>query len=198
LQQAAEKFSPTIGTYGGEMVLSMLSEPVSFNPIIATDPVTLELVRHQYEGLVRINGVTLKPEPCLAASWDQSPDGLVWTFHIRPGVEWSDSTPFTAYDVAFTFENLVFNDSINPNPARDLFTINGKKPSIDVVDTLTLRFTLPSRYTPFLRLLTQEILPKHKYSTFGRHSGRFAGALSAQTPPDSMIGTGPFVLVNLI
>ncbi len=198
LQQAAERFSPSIGAYGGEMVLSMLSEPVSFNPIIATDPVTLELVRHQYEGLVRINGVTLKPEPGLAASWDASSDGLVWKFYIRPGVQWSDGTAFSAFDVEFTFNNLVFNDSIFPNPSRDLFTIKGKRPSVEVVDNLTVRFTLPCAYAPFLRLMTQEILPKHKYSTFGRRGGRFAGALNIQTPPDSMVGTGPFLLENFV
>ena len=38
LQKAAERFSPAVGVYGGEIVLSTLSEPVSFNPITATDP----------------------------------------------------------------------------------------------------------------------------------------------------------------
>jgi peptide/nickel transport system substrate-binding protein len=193
LQQAAERFTPVIGTYGGEMVLSMLSEPVSFNPITATDPVTLALLRHQYEGLVRINGVSLKPEPCLASSWEASPDGLDWTFHIRQGVQWSDSATFSAYDVEFTFNSLVFNDSINPNPSRDAFLIKGKLPRVKAADSLTVTFTLPSPFAPFLRLMTQEILPGHKYSGLARRS-RFASALSIQTPPDSMIGTGPFLL----
>lgn len=197
LQQAAERFSPAIGAYGGEIVLSMLSEPVSFNPITATDPVTLELVGRQYEGLVSINGVTLKPEPCLASSWDTSPGGREWTFHIRKGVLWSDSTPFSAYDVEFTFKSLVFNDSIFPNPSRDLFVIQGKRPSIEVVDNLTIKFALPSPYAPFLRLMTQAILPQHKYSTFGRR-GRFGSALNIQTPPDSMVGTGPFLLETFV
>jgi peptide/nickel transport system substrate-binding protein len=193
LQQAAERFSPAIGAYGGEMALSMLSEPVSFNPIIATDPVTMELTRLQYEGLARISGVTCRPEPNLAQSWETSADGLVWTFHIRQGAQWSDGTAFSAYDVEFTFKKLVFNDSINQNPSRDLFLIKGKRPAVDVIDNLTIRFTLPSPYAPFLRLMTQEILPKHKYSTFVR-GGRFATALTIQTPPDSMTGTGPFLL----
>ena len=171
----------------------MLSEPVSFNPITATDPTTLELIRHHYEGLVRVNPLTLKPEPCLAKSWEASPDGLVWTFHIRDGVQWSDAAPFSAYDVEFTFKDLIFNDSLNPNLARDLFTIRGKRPTVEAVDSMTVRFTLPTPYAPFLRAMTQEILPKHKYGISVRR-GQFASALSIQSPPDSMPGTGPFLL----
>jgi peptide/nickel transport system substrate-binding protein len=193
LQQAAERFVPAAGVFGGEMTLSMLSEPVSFNPIITADPATLELLSRQYEGLVRINPVTLKAEPCLAKSWEASADGLIWTFQIRDGVQWSDGAAFSAYDVEFTFNELIFNDSINPVPSRDLFTIHGKRPTVKAVDSGTVRFTLTAPFAPFLRLMTQEILPKHKYSISVRR-GPFAGALGIQTPPDSMTGTGPFLL----
>jgi peptide/nickel transport system substrate-binding protein len=171
----------------------MLSEPVSFNPVTATDPATRELLSRQYEGLVRINPLTLKPEPCLAKSWETSADGLLWTFHLRDSTQWSDGTAFTAYDVEFTFRNLILNDSINPNPSRGLFTVRGKKPTVEAVDSATVRFTLPFPQASFLRLLTQEILPKHKYGALIR-KGQFAGALTIQTPPDSMTGTGPFIL----
>lgn len=38
----------------------------------------------------------------LAQSWETSPDGLTWTFHLRPNVKWHDGTPFTSADVIFT------------------------------------------------------------------------------------------------
>ncbi len=44
--------------------------------------------------------------PDLATSWDVSPDGNTWTFHIRPNVKWSDGVPLTARDIAFTY-NLI-------------------------------------------------------------------------------------------
>ena len=40
--------------------------------------------------------------PHLATSWTISPDGRIYTFHLRQGVKWSDGQPFTAKDVAFT------------------------------------------------------------------------------------------------
>ena len=48
------------------------------------------------------DGSSWKPVPDLADSWEVSPDGLTWTFHLHPGVKWHDGQPFTANDVAFT------------------------------------------------------------------------------------------------
>ena len=48
------------------------------------------------------DGSSWKPVPDLADTWEVSPDGLTWTFHLHPGVKWHDGQPFTANDVAFT------------------------------------------------------------------------------------------------
>jgi peptide/nickel transport system substrate-binding protein len=197
IQAKAGAFAPAIGTVGGEIVLSSFSDPKSFNPVTSTDMMTAEFTKYMYEGLVHINTITLKPEPGLAASWKVSPDGLTWIFSIRPGVVWSDSVPFTAYDAEFTFKSLVLNDSINPNSSRDIFTINGRKPEVKALDSMTVRFTLPVPYAPFLRAMAQEILPRHKYEKFVQDNS-FAGALGVQTSPDSMVGTGPFLLQTCI
>ncbi len=58
-------------------------------------------------------GPNLEPEPGLATSWDTSPDGLTWTYHIRQGVTWQDGQPLTADDVAFTFNYI--RESEDPN-----------------------------------------------------------------------------------
>jgi peptide/nickel transport system substrate-binding protein len=197
IQKKAEAFVPAVGSVGGEIVLSSFSDPKSFNPVTSTDIMTAEFTKYMYEGLVHINTVTLKPEPGLADSWKVSPDGLTWVFSIRPGVMWSDSAPFTAYDVEFTFVSLVLNDSINPNSSRDVFTIDGKKPEVKVIDSMTVRFTLPVPYAPFLRAMAQEILPRHKYEKFVKDNS-FSGALGVQTCPDSLVGTGPFLLQTCI
>ncbi len=196
LQRAAERFSPAVGKYGGELIVSVLSEPTTFNPITSVQH-EKEFTRFQYEGLVRIDGVTLKPRPCLATSWDTSADGLVWTFHIRPGVQWSDGSAFSAYDVEFTFNSLIYNDAINPNPSHELFMMNGKKIIVDVIDNLTVRFTLPAPFAPFWAAMSQEILPKHRYAASVRQ-GTFSKAMSVRTPCDSMPGTGPFCLESYI
>lgn len=197
LQKKAASFTPQIGKVGGQMVLSTVSDPKSFNPVTSTEMSTTEFTQYMYEGLLRINGVTLMPEPNLSDSWDVSPDGLEFTFHIRNGVVWSDSVPFTAYDVEFTFNDLIYNNAVSPNSSRDIFTMEGKKIGVKALDSTHVQFKLPFTYAPFLRVMAQEILPKHKYSTFVK-KGSFSTALGIQTPPAQMVGTGPFMLESYI
>ena len=58
-----------------------------------------------------------KPVGDLADTWDVSPDGLTWTFHLHPGVKWHDGEPFTANDVAFTVSRALLNTLRNPQNA---------------------------------------------------------------------------------
>ncbi len=52
--------------------------------------------------------------PASAESWEVSEDGLTWTFHIKPGLQWSDGTPLTAYDWEATYQLIA-----NPEHAWD-------------------------------------------------------------------------------
>ena len=64
--------------------------------------------------------------PRLALSYDVSEDGLTWTYHLRPGVVFSDGSPFTANDVVFTFERRrpdIFTDLIEEIVAIDDHTV---------------------------------------------------------------------------
>ncbi|MEJ2525393.1 MAG: ABC transporter substrate-binding protein, partial [Desulfuromonadales bacterium] len=65
-----------------------------------------------YEGLVRFKDASTEVEPGLAESWDVSSDGLVYTFHMRPGVTFHDGTPVDAAAAKFSFER-----QIDPNNA---------------------------------------------------------------------------------
>ena len=190
LQNRAKAFIPAVGKHGGTLTLPSYSEPASFNPI--TSP---GAVPHMYEGLVRINGVTGRPEPCLAREWKISDDNVTWKFYLRRGVQWSDSVPFSAYDVEFTFNDIIYNKKISPNIPRELFTINGSKMAVTALDSMTVRFVLPKAFAPFLLYMTQEILPKHVYEKYVRN-GSFSESLGLTTPPDSMIGTGPYLLAS--
>src|SRR5262249_6199689 len=96
--------------YGGQLVLSTTADPKSFNDIVAQETSTTMVTELVYEGLVRTNAVTLKEEPNLAESWDVSEDGLQWIFHLRRDVIWNDGQPFSADDVLFTFNDLIFNE----------------------------------------------------------------------------------------
>jgi len=103
--------------FGGELVLSTTSDPKSFNDIIAKETSTTLVTGHIFEGLTTTNAFTTKVEPHLAKSWEVSEDGLRWTFYLRKDVLWNDGQPFTADDVIFTFNDLVYNPlNILPSP----------------------------------------------------------------------------------
>ncbi|MFZ5801380.1 MAG: ABC transporter substrate-binding protein, partial [Candidatus Omnitrophota bacterium] len=125
--------------YGGELILAATSDPRSFNPILAKETSTTAVTGLMFEGLTRTNSETLAVEPNLAERWQVSPDGLVWTFYLRKDVRWSDGKPFTADDVVFTFNELIFNPAI-PNSARDIFTIDDKIFRVEKLDDFTVRF----------------------------------------------------------
>lgn len=187
-----EPYVSEIGTYGGELVRATISDPKSFNPILAKETSTTVITGHIFEGLTRTNGITTEVEPNLAERWEVSPSGLVWTFYLRKDVRWSDGKPFTADDVVFTFDRLIYNPDI-PSSARDIFTIEGKEFKVEKADRFTVRFTLPVKFAPFLRSMGQEILPKHRLEKVVDEGGfNFAWGVDAR--PEEIVGTGPYTL----
>ena len=119
-------------------------------------------------------------------------DGLTWTFHLRDDVAWNDGKPFTADDVVFTFNELIYNDNI-PTSSRDIFTLEGKPVEVAKVDDHTVTFKTPVKFAPFLRAMEQDILPKHVLEGMVR-DGDFNSALGVDAAPEEIIGTGPFML----
>ncbi len=182
--------------YGGQIVLATTSDPRSFNPIVAQETSTTGVTSLIFEGLTRTNGITLEVEPNLAESWQVSEDGLSWVFHLRPGVLWSDGKPFGADDVVFTFNDLIYNEKI-PTSARDAFTVEGKIFKVEKIDDLTVRFTLPLKFAPFLRAMSQEILPKHKlHSAVAQEKFNFTWGIDSD--PKEIVGTGAYMLTGYL
>lgn len=192
----SDVFQAQCGQRGGTIVFSTTSNPKSFNPIVAKETSTTAITGHFFEGLTTTNGITLEVEPNLARSWSVSEDGKVWTFYLRNDVKWFDGRPFTSDDVVFTFRKLIFNPNI-PTSARDIFTVDGKILRVEKVDTYTVKFILPRKFAPFLRAMSQEILPKHALcDTVER--GEFNYHWGLDTKPEDIIGTGPFKLAEYL
>jgi len=180
--------------HGGKLVLSTTSDPKSFNGILAKETSTTLVTGHIFEGLTTTNAFTTKVEPHLAERWEVSEDGLQWTFYLRENVLWSDGQPFTADDVIFTFNDLIYNPNI-PSSARDVFTIEEKVFRVEKINRHTVRFTLPVKFAPFLRGMGQAILPKHKLKDIVAE-GKFNFSWGTNTPPREIVGTGPYKLVQ--
>ncbi|MFC1514276.1 ABC transporter substrate-binding protein [Candidatus Omnitrophota bacterium] len=189
---SSEKYSPQCGTFGGTILLSTTSDPKSFNPVVAKETSTTAVTGLIFEGLTTTNGVTMEVEPNLASSWTVSPDGLVWRFELRKDVTWSDGKPFTSDDVVFTFNKLIYNPDI-PSSARDIFTVEGKTFTVEKIDRYTVAFRLPLKFAPFLRMMSQDILPKHALEAVVEE-GKFNYYWGLDADPKELVGTGPFML----
>jgi oligopeptide transport system substrate-binding protein len=70
--------------------------PATLDPAKAVDLPSLNVVHELNAGLTRFSGRGIEPD--LAESWDVSDGGLIWTFHLRKGLRWSDDAPLTAED----------------------------------------------------------------------------------------------------
>jgi peptide/nickel transport system substrate-binding protein len=155
----------------------------NLNPFIGYSVPAYEVYHLNYDMLVGYapNGDT-RPE--LADSWTTSPDGLTWTFKIHPGIKWQDGQPFTAKDVAFTYNYIIKNQLA----AYSSYTVNMDKAV--AVDDATVVFHLSKPKANMLRLWIP-IVPEH---IWGKVPGKSAGNDFQNKPP--VIGTGPFQVVE--
>ena len=135
-----------------------------------------------YEPLIISNRATGTFTPWLATAYAWSADNLTLSFTTRAGVTWSDGVPFTARDVAFTF------DLMRRFPALDHDGVWQFLASVTAPDARTVEFRLKRPYTPGLLFIgEQAIVPEHKWK---------AVAQPASFDDPSPVGTGPFVEVR--
>jgi len=74
------------------------SEPVDLDPHVIIAFTDSHIAYSLFEGLTKLDGKTSEPVPAAAERWDVSPDGTVYTFHLRPNARWSNGDPVTAAD----------------------------------------------------------------------------------------------------
>ena len=119
------------------------TEPKTFDPLLVADDGS-ETVRYLTGGvLVRVNRQTQQLEPALALSWKVSKDGRQITFKLRKGVQFSDGTPFSADDVAYTVKRLM--DPALHSPTGDSFRSGPGAVATQVLapDRITITFPAP-------------------------------------------------------
>jgi len=95
------------GQNGAQLRFCLHTEPKTFDPAKVDDEASLTL-RYLTGGvLVRVNRQTQALEPELAESWKVSKDTRQITFKLRHGLRFSDGSPFSAEDVAYTVNRLM-------------------------------------------------------------------------------------------
>ena len=147
----------------------------NFNPFTTNSaPMTGQAI---YEPLLIVNPLSGEITPWLAESWAMSDDAASLTFHLRPGVTWSDGRPLVAKDVVTTFAvhravagGYDYLDSVTANNAT----------------AVTLTFTRPNSVA-LQELGSQLIAPDHVWSAISE---------PAKYPNPAPIATGPFTKVT--
>ncbi len=90
------------------------AEPDSLDPAVMMSQPDMRIARGMFEGLARLDPKTSLAIPGLAQSWDISPDGKTYTFHLRTNLAWSTGEPITAQDVVYSWDR-----ALNPMTASD-------------------------------------------------------------------------------
>lgn len=104
-----------------------------------------------YDPLVRWSP-TYKIAPNLAEKWDIEKEGSVFIFHLRKGVRWSDGHPFTADDILFYFEDILFDKELTSSIPKWIAP-GGQPPKVTKVDDFTIKFEFAEPYGLFLEQL---------------------------------------------
>jgi peptide/nickel transport system substrate-binding protein len=164
-----------------DLVIGSKLDPSSLDPHYFNSADTVHPQTHVFERLIDLDREGALT-PGLALSW-KSIDPLTWEFKLRPGVTFHNGAPFTAHDVAFTFERIPTVKSPGP------FTGYTKQVTgLEIVDDLTLRMRTAAPH-PFLPIdLTVVFI-------VSRTTGMEATTADYNTGK-AAIGTGPYRLVQ--
>ena len=191
-QQAS--IQPSIDRPVGGVFRRLWSDPPTLDPHLITDTTSAGIIVEIFSGLVALN-TELELVPDIAESWDISPDGLVYTFRLRPDATFHDGKPVTAHDFKWSFERAANPDTASPVADTYLNDIVGMKEVFDgnatavsgikVIDDRTLQITIDAPKAYFLAKMTYPtayVVDQENVESGGR------------TWTDNPNGTGPFKL----
>jgi peptide/nickel transport system substrate-binding protein len=181
-------------TRANRLVVSKSAGPKTFNRLLSSDEQTNSIGDCLMGRLIRINRQTQQPEAELATSWQLSSDGKTLTCELRRDTKFSDGASFTADDVIFTFQ--VLNDPAVAAPAS--FAFDGQPLKVEKLASHQVRFLFPEPRAGAERLFDGiPMLPKHILEP-GYREGKFAQAWTLSTPPEQIVGLGPFKLKEYV
>ena len=180
------------------------AEPQDLDPQIVTAYTDYLILIALFEGLTVIDEATSQAVPGTAERWEMSPDGLLYTFHLRANAKWSNGDPVTAQDFLFAYERMLSPalaseyaymlypvenaEAFNTGKVTD-FTEVGFK----AIDARTLQVKLAAP-TPYLLALAahQAWFPVHP-ATILKH-GRIDQRGTRWTRIENLVANGPYLL----
>jgi oligopeptide transport system substrate-binding protein len=173
------------------------SEPDSLDPQKMTSGNAVAISTDLFVGLIALDAGN-HPIPGAAESWDISPDGKQWTFHLRKGLKWSNGDPLTGADFVYSFRRLVdpATAAADPSDLKQLVNfediVSGKekdvtKLGVDSPDPLTVRLHLIAPRLALKFLLTDP-------QEFPLHRATIEKWGKDWIQPEHIVSNGPFVM----
>lgn len=196
--QADIKIDPNVLADKQEVTLNIGIEPESLDPHKTSGAAEADVMRQMLVGLTTTDPQG-KTVPAMAEKWESS-DNKVWTFHLRDA-KWSDGTPVTAEDFAYSFRRLVDPKTAAPYGSyfADAKVVNAQeildgkaKPEtlgVKVIDPKTLQITLAEPVPYFPDMLAHSSgfpVPKATVEKFG----------DKWTDPANIVVNGPYKLTQ--
>jgi peptide/nickel transport system substrate-binding protein len=179
--------SASDGRAAKSFVLGIKHDIDSLNPFVGVQVESFEAYQLMYDYLTGSSEKDFSPVPGLAQTWDTSTDGKTWTFHLRPGVTWSDGKPLTSADVVYSFKRVMTADTVENGQYGNYVTY---VTDVTAPDANTVVFTT-SEPTPAMLRMAVPILPEHIWKDI---TGDKAGTYANDT---AVVGSGPFTLVEV-
>lgn len=180
-----------------ELVRNNGSEPASLDPHKVESNVEFSLISDMFDGLVAVTPEGAI-EPRLALSWENKAN-TVWTFHLRPGITWSDGSAITAQDIVWSWQRLVSPKTASPYATYlgNMHVLNAveiaqgnKAPDtlgVKAVNDRTLEITLTQPTAAFLPMLAHPSLVPLDKVLIGRFGDKW-------TKPEHFVSSGAYTL----
>jgi peptide/nickel transport system substrate-binding protein len=159
----------------------------TLNPFLAEFASSTDIGRAMYEFLTTYSPKNEAPVPGLATRWTHSADGRTWTYTIRRGARWSDGTPITARDVAFTYHLMMTNPvaaTANGNFVANFASVAAPNDTTVVITTKAPQATMLALDIP--------IVPEHIW----RNVKDIGSYTNLPTPGHPVVSSGPFLLTD--
>jgi oligopeptide transport system substrate-binding protein len=179
------------------------SDVPDLDPHVVTGIAEAKVFCALLEPLIVIDATTLRPSPALAERWEVSPDGLVYTFHIRTDARWSNNEPITAQDCIDSWRRIL-TPTLAADYAYQFYCIKGAEAfnkgtgdfsgvGLAALDPHTFRVTL-ARPTPyFLGLLDSTAWSPINVRSIAAIGDPYQRG-GQWTRPGKMVTSGPFIL----
>ena len=168
-----------------DLVVALKTEPTSMDPQYHALTPNIQLSQTLFDPLVCVDA-ELDVKPCLAESW--TAEGTTWTFKLRPGVKFSDGSPFTAEDVVFTYDRA----GKVPNTPSSFKIYLQQVTKVEAVDPLTVRITTAKPYPLVATNLGGLPILSAKAASGPAPEGKTTTELNAG---NGLVGAGPYKFV---